>query len=123
MSTCLFHLQLVSTLHPGCIEAITHGKCLVTNEQTFHSWTVMQTGKAHELQLRREADAAEPQKLAKRKHQINSLFHAAKLKVSPCRQARDEPARPSPHMPDNVWQSPGQLSVWAASHLMPQRHS
>ena len=41
-----------------------------------------QTGKSHELQLRREADAAEPQKLAKRKHQINSLFHAAKLKAS-----------------------------------------
>jgi hypothetical protein len=40
------------------------------------------TGKSHELQLRREADAAEPQKLAKRKHQINSLFHAAKLKAS-----------------------------------------
>lgn len=38
-------------------------------------------GKEHELQLRREADAAEPQKLAKRKHQISSLYHASKLKV------------------------------------------
>lgn len=37
-------------------------------------------GKEHELQLRREADAAEPQKLAKRKHQISSLYHASKLK-------------------------------------------
>lgn len=34
------------------------------------------------MQLRKEADAVEPEKLAKRKHQISSLYHAAKLKVT-----------------------------------------
>ena len=38
-------------------------------------------GKAYEQQLRAEADAVAPDKLSKRKHQINSLYHAAKLKV------------------------------------------
>lgn len=38
-------------------------------------------GKAYEQQLRAEADAVAPGKLSKRKHQINSLYHAAKMKV------------------------------------------
>ena len=38
-------------------------------------------GKAYEQQLRAEADAVAPDKLSKRKHQINSLYYAAKMKV------------------------------------------
>jgi len=37
-------------------------------------------GKDYEMQLRREADAAEPTKLHKRKHQLQSLWHASKVK-------------------------------------------
>lgn len=49
-------------------------------------------GKEHELQLRKEADAVEPEKLAKRKHQISSLYHAAKLKVT-CWSCSNPPCR------------------------------
>ncbi len=49
-------------------------------------------GKEHELQLRKEADAVEPEKLAKRKHQISSLYHAAKLKVT-CWSCWNPPCR------------------------------
>ena len=38
--------------------------------------------------LRAEADKALPSKLSKRKHQINSLYHAAKMKV---RDAHSQP--------------------------------
>jgi len=41
-------------------------------------------GKAYEQQLRAEADAVAPDKLSKRKHQINSLYYAAKMKVRFC---------------------------------------
>lgn len=41
----------------------------------------MHAGKGYEMQLRREADAAEPTKLHKRKHQLHSLWHASKVKV------------------------------------------
>ena len=36
------------------------------------------------MQLRQEADKAEPNKLSKRKHQISSLYHASKMKVRHC---------------------------------------
>ncbi len=39
-------------------------------------------GPAYEQKLRAEADKVLPSKISKRKHQINSLYHAAKMKVS-----------------------------------------
>ena len=44
-------------------------------------------GKSYENQLRKEADAAEPSKLHKRKHQLHSLWHASKVKVRPAAAA------------------------------------
>lgn len=41
----------------------------------------MGIGKDYENTLRREADAAEPTKQHKRKHQLHSLWHASKVKV------------------------------------------
>ena len=38
-------------------------------------------GPAYEQKLRAEADKVLPSKISKRKHQINSLYHAAKMKV------------------------------------------
>jgi hypothetical protein len=38
-------------------------------------------GAGYATKLRAEADAVAPGKLGKRKHQINSLYHAAKMKV------------------------------------------
>ena len=51
-------------------------------------------GNDYEMQLRSEAGPM-PGKLAKRKHQISSLYHHAKIRVSVCHTAPTLPALPA----------------------------